>query len=456
MKTPPSLEKSKSFEEKEKILNSPSTSDNSSPSGSPVKPRSNDILDIYRKREIKKADSPITQWSGPTSTKSQVIVELRHYMLAFTLSSFVAVLPIIHWWRTGNFFDWSLLEAVGTDLCSVVALWPLFTIWSFTAFLLQKAVLAGLPSFFRANLTFIIEMTMVIAPSYATWVNNWTFSHRIFILLQMCIHVMKMHSYNSTNYYLRREYLKNRKEPSKQHKTSSYPENINVLDFCAYFCSPVLVYWPTPPKLDFSNIRINYIMKQLVGSGICLIAIYIVTSSALYPIYLKRHELNYVEMWAFTLLPAFTIYNALFLLIWEFILNANGEAIGFPDRRFYSDWWNCQSYEEYGRKWNIIVHEFLFRHVYLELNFHAKIAKMWSAIGTVIISAIFHQIVVSVAVRKFFWFYIGMMLLQFPVNGIIDLVLKKFSGQVKNYVFFSGMFIGTSVLFSHTMSIHMD
>ena len=38
--------------------------------------------------------------------------------------------------------------------------------------------------------------------------------------------------------------------------------------------------------------------------------------------------------------------------------------IRFGDRRFYEDWWNARSFASYYRKWNMVVHEFLFYYMY--------------------------------------------------------------------------------------------
>jgi hypothetical protein len=36
----------------------------------------------------------------------------------------------------------------------------------------------------------------------------------------------------------------------------------------------------------------------------------------------------------------------------------------FGDRRFYEDWWNARSFASYYRKWNMVVHEWLFYYMY--------------------------------------------------------------------------------------------
>lgn len=65
------------------------------------------------------------------------------------------------------------------------------------------------------------------------------------------------------------------------------------------------------------------------------------------------------------LIPLFIMDFLVFYMLFECILNMLAEITGFGDRKFYEDWWNCTTWEEYARKWNTIVHEFLLRHVYV-------------------------------------------------------------------------------------------
>jgi sterol O-acyltransferase len=45
-------------------------------------------------------------------------------------------------------------------------------------------------------------------------------------------------------------------------------------------------------------------------------------------------------------------------------MNIFGELLKFGDRLFYEDWWNVKDFAGYYRKWNIVVHEFLYYYVY--------------------------------------------------------------------------------------------
>ena len=74
-------------------------------------------------------------------------------------------------------------------------------------------------------------------------------------------------------------------------------------------------------------------------------------------------------------------------------LNLWAEITRFPDRAFYSDWWNSIEFGSYYRKWNIVVHDWLYYYVYLDIyRFFPTLrkARMITQLLTFIISAIIH------------------------------------------------------------------
>lgn len=63
----------------------------------------------------------------------------------------------------------------------------------------------------------------------------------------------------------------------------------------------------------------------------------------------------------------------MFYMMFECILNLLAEITNFGDREFYEDWWNCTTWDEFARKWNKPVHEFLLCHVYLRAYVFTKV-----------------------------------------------------------------------------------
>ncbi len=100
-------------------------------------------------------------------------------------------------------------------------------------------------------------------------------------------------------------------------------------------------------------------------------------------------------------LPIMTLYFSMFFLIFDFILNFYAELTGFADRQFYQDYWNSSSFEEYARKWNRPVHEYLHRHWYLDTLHRWPRATIFQAtVITFMYSVYFHEVYTFVLYRE--------------------------------------------------------
>ena len=86
------------------------------------------------------------------------------------------------------------------------------------------------------------------------------------------------------------------------------------------------------------------------------------------------------------------MYFINFFLVFDFVCNFYAELSGFADRQFYQDFWNSTTMEEYARKWNRLVHEFLYRHFYLEYLLRHKFTVFQANLWTFVFSMIFHEI----------------------------------------------------------------
>lgn len=86
-------------------------------------------------------------------------------------------------------------------------------------------------------------------------------------------------------------------------------------------------------------------------------------------------------------------------------LNLWSEITRFPDRAFYADWWNSCEFGSYYRKWNIVVHDWLYYYIYLDLCRFFPSFKKFRAVPqllTFIISAIIHEVIIYYAIGFFY------------------------------------------------------
>ena len=104
------------------------------------------------------------------------------------------------------------------------------------------------------------------------------------------------------------------------------------------------------------------------------------------------------------MLPATLCLFLLFFGLLHSWMNAYAELLRFPDRTFYLDWWNSKEFGNYYRKWNIIVHEWLYYYVYGDIIRFSKerISKTTANFLTFILSAVIHEIIICFAMGFFY------------------------------------------------------
>jgi len=125
--------------------------------------------------------------------------------------------------------------------------------------------------------------------------------------------------------------------------------------------------------------------------------------------------------------------------------NAFAELLRFPDRQFYEDWWNALEFGTYYRKWNIVVHEWLYYYVYLDaIRFSKeKLSRVSAQMLTFIISAVIHELIIAVSLGYFY----PILFVIFIGPGIILIRgTKNVKNKYLNILFWFLMFIGTALL----------
>lgn len=86
-------------------------------------------------------------------------------------------------------------------------------------------------------------------------------------------------------------------------------------------------------------------------------------------------------------------------------LNCWAEITRFPDKCFYSDWWNSIQFGSYYRKWNIIVHDWLYYYIYIDFSRFTqryKFPRVVPKLMTFLISAVIHELIITYALGFFY------------------------------------------------------
>lgn len=118
-----------------------------------------------------------------------------------------------------------------------------------------------------------------------------------------------------------------------------------------------------------------------------------------------------------------------------------GELLHFADRQFYCDWWNANNIDKFWRSWNIPVHKWCVRHVYIPVV-ALGYSKTTASLIVFFISAFFHEFLVSVPLRIFkIWAFTGMMC-QIPLSYVSKYMENKFGPRCGNIVVWTSIILG--------------
>lgn len=134
----------------------------------------------------------------------------------------------------------------------------------------------------------------------------------------------------------------------------------------------------------------------------------------------------------------------IFYMVLHCFQNLFAEILRFGDRQFYTDWWNCSSYQEYFRTWNIIVHDWLYAYIYKDVyevltNGNKKMAKL----VVFVLSALVHEYLMYNTLGFFF----PVMFIQFFFGALASFIHTPKS-NTRRMFFWLGLIVGTGILTS--------
>ncbi len=328
------------------------------------------------------------------------------------------------------------------DFEILLIVWPLFHFWTYLAYLLQCLILRGMPISFTHVFQHTTQIGIFIITTIICLISNMCTTHKMFTLTQCMIHFFKMHSYTVQNRNYRENMLMHKKDESVE-LISSYPSNITFSNFFYFLKAPTFVYEEKYPQTQ--SFRLSYLLMKILYAFASLIILYYIYTEHM-EVYLK----HLLEEKLFVLiiklyLPCTVFVLILFFLIFECVLPGYAEIACFADRQFYEDWWNSTDLEEFNRKWNKVVHEFLYRHVYVECIKRYNMSKNMARFCTFFFSAALHEYCLSMIFKMIRPILLGLMILQIPLIVIGKRYLKHTT--FGNYFFWFSIVFGISLLF---------
>ncbi|KAI8622722.1 MBOAT, membrane-bound O-acyltransferase family-domain-containing protein [Chytriomyces sp. MP71] len=223
-----------------------------------------------------------------------------------------------------------------------------------------------------------------------------------------------------------------------------FPKNLTVLNFIDYMAIPTLVYEAEYPRTK--AFRPFYFLEKVVGTfGIFFLLVTIVQHNIV-PILEKSAEIDFVTCIMRLIVPFMICFMLLFYIIFDCISNAFAELTYFADREFYEDWWNSISFDEYARRWNKPVHEFLLRHVYLETISTYKLSRQNATLLTFLVSSVFHELVMAVTGKRLRPWLFLLQMFQIPLIYAARFPAVRKRKAFANSLFWFGMFLGPPLL----------
>ncbi|KAK2559686.1 Diacylglycerol O-acyltransferase 1 [Acropora cervicornis] len=144
-------------------------------------------------------------------------------------------------------------------------------------------------------------------------------------------------------------------------------------------------------------------------------------------------------------IPNHLIWLLSFYAFFHSGLNIVAELLKFGDRTFYRDWWNSPNVAYFWQNWNIPVHRWARRHLYLPM-LKSGYSSRQAQVAVFLLSAFFHEFLVSVPLRLFrCWAFLAM-LAQVPLH----LLVKRVLGKYPNY---SNMVVWLSIIIGQPLAI---
>lgn len=272
-------------------------------------------------------------------------------------------------------------------------------------------------------------------------------------LMLVSIVFLKLVSYHMVNFWCR-DMQRDKKLQSKTTRSflrtcsslnslSKYPDNICFRDMCFYMLFPTLCYELEYPRTE--RIRRRFLIKRIVELlillqlDIALVQQWIVptVSNSVMPFRQMKFS-HMLERLLKLAIPNHVIWLIWFYLFFHSLLNIIAELTRFADREFYRDWWNSESVYYFWSNWNVPVHKWCARHLYIP-SISLGLNKCQASTAVFFVSAFFHEYLVSVPLKMFrMWAFTGM-LIQLPWARFVS---AYFNNQFANVAVWISLIIG--------------
>ncbi|KAI3385729.1 hypothetical protein SNEBB_011230 [Seison nebaliae] len=216
-------------------------------------------------------------------------------------------------------------------------------------------------------------------------------------------------------------------------------------NYIYFLFAPTLIYRDEYPRTK--QIRWNFVMANFTQVVACVFFLYYLFSQFCLPVFKNFNE-NHLTLHKFirsiflsTLPGSLSLFISFYCFLHAW-LNAWAEMLRFADRLFYKDWWNSTSFSQYYRKWNIVVHDWLFTYIYKDVFLIFR-KRTFSLFVVFAISALLHEYVLVFA---FGFFYPVLFVLFFGPGVLFVFLSRRKPRSYWNVIMWVALFSGQGLL----------
>lgn len=131
-------------------------------------------------------------------------------------------------------------------------------------------------------------------------------------------------------------------------------------------------------------------------------------------------------------LSAVIIYLTVAYGFLHFYMNSWAEFLRFSDRQFYKSWWTAKSPAQMMREWNLVVHHWLHRYIFISLS--ATLGKYVAIAAVFLTSGVYHDYVLFLTVGFFIPCFTILMVLT-GTMVIVDPLIQSLNKKFPNFLF---------------------
>ena len=246
----------------------------------------------------------------------------------------------------------------------------------------------------------------------------------VVLLMASCVYAMKIVSYvqicadiqfGVTNKCLAKMVA----NPEDLALAEKYPKCLTCFQWYEFVSFPTLTFQLSYPRTD--SISFRRLFRYLAEFLFCSTLMAILVEQYMRPLLNNAHaqmSSHFIqkswmplitlslERWLKLIVPALYLWLLGFFALFHCFLNFLAEATFFADRRFYDDWWNAGGFREYWQKWNLPVHHWIVRHVYVPCRSFG-LSQTFTALLVFFLSGVVHEYIIVVP-------------LHLPVNGVVS------------------------------------